>query len=164
MLALTAAATLTAAAATLAAAAATLAAAAAVLALYPPPPSPSIRGRPRPLSAAALALATTTVHRPITLTRARSACACSSRAHGGRCFLSALGGPRRVHGLIFTPAAKPIALDSASEAHAVRMKGYIAFVTREHEPLLIATAAQGARARVGHVGGAPHRGQIRLPA
>ena len=33
------------------------------------------------------------------------------------------------------------------------MKGYIALVTREHEPLLIATAAQGARACVGHVTG-----------
>ena len=32
------------------------------------------------------------------------------------------------------------------------MKGYIAFVTREHEPLIIATAAQGARACVGHDG------------
>ena len=55
--------------------------------------------------------------------------------------------------MIFTPAAKPIALDSASVANAVRMKGYIALVTHEHEPLLIATAAQGARACVGHVGG-----------
>ena len=44
-------------------------------------------------------------------------------------------------------------LDSASVANAVRMKGYIAFVTREHEPLLIASAAQGARACVGHVRG-----------
>ena len=33
------------------------------------------------------------------------------------------------------------------------MKGYIAFVTREHEPLIIATAAQGARACVGHIRG-----------
>ena len=35
------------------------------------------------------------------------------------------------------------------------MKGYIAFVTLEHEPLLIAAAAQGAWACVGHDGGHP---------
>ena len=54
---------------------------------------------------------------------------------------------------MFTPAAKPIALDSASVANAVGMKGYIAFVTLEHEPLLIAPAAHGAWACVGHVEG-----------
>ena len=68
---------------------------AAALALYPPPlPSPS----PPPHG-----VSTDHAH-----SSAIGLCARSSRAPGGRCFLSALRGPRRVHGLIFTPAAKTI--------------------------------------------------------
>ena len=74
-----------------------------------------------------------------------------SRACGGRCFLSALVA-FGVRGLILTTlAAKPIAFDRAGEPHAVRMKGRVTIVgdvAKKHEPLIVATIAQDAWARV----------------